>query len=123
MAPRYLLRDRDGIYGKIFRDRLESMGISEVITAARSPWQNPFVERMIGTIRRECLDQVIVLNRRHLVRILREYLGNYYHPPRTHLSLGRDSPFPREVEPPDMGAITELPVLGGLHHLYTHRAA
>jgi transposase InsO family protein len=122
-APRFLLRDRDCIYGKTFRERLKSMDIAEVITAARSPWQNPYVERMIGTIRRDCLDHVIVLNRRHLKRILREYLEDYYHPARTHLSLGRDSPFPREVEPPDMGAITELPVLGGLHHLYTRRAA
>ena len=99
------------------------MDIAETITAARSPWQNPYVERMIGTIRRDCLDHVIVLNRRHLKRILREYLEDYYHPARTPLSLGRDSPFPMEVEPPDMGAITELPVLGGLHHLYTRRAA
>jgi putative transposase len=78
---------------------------------------------MIGTIRRECLDHVIVLNRRHLVRILREYLDVYYHPARTHLSLGRDSPNHREVETPDKGEIVGLPVLGGLHHVYSRRAA
>ena len=122
-APRYLLRDRDSIYGKVLSDRLKSMDIVEVITAARSPWQNPYVERMIGTIRRDCLDHVIVLHRRHLVRILREYLGDYYHPARTHLSLARDSPIPRQVEPPEKGEIIEAPILGGLHHVYSRRAA
>jgi putative transposase len=78
---------------------------------------------MIGTIRRECLDHLIVLNRRHLFRILREYLYDYYHPARTHLSLERDSPFPRAVEPPALGALVETPVLGGLHHIYSRRAA
>ncbi|MBW2704004.1 MAG: transposase [Deltaproteobacteria bacterium] len=122
-APRFLLRDRDSIYGEVFRKRIKSMGIEEVITAARSPWQNPYTERMIGTIRRECTDHVIVLNGRHLKRILREYLDDYYHCARTHLSLGRDSPIPRMVEPPEMGEIIESPILGGLHHVYTRRAA
>jgi transposase InsO family protein len=122
-APKYLIRDRDAIYGHVFRNRLKAMGINEVVTAPRSPWQNAHVERVIGTLRRECLDHVIVLNRRHLVRILREYLGDYYHLARTHLSLGRDSPTHREIEPPDKGEIVEHPVLGGLHHVYSRRAA
>ena len=86
-APRYLLRDRDGIYGPAFRRRMHGLGISEVLTAARSPWQNPYAERVIGTIRRECLDHVIVLNERHLRRVLWTYLA-YYHRSRCHLALG-----------------------------------
>ena len=88
-ARRYLLHDRDAIYGAKVRRRIESLGIEEVITAPRSPWQNPFCERVIGSIRRDCLDHVIVLNERHLRRILREYLS-YYHTCRTHLSLNKD---------------------------------
>ena len=90
-TPRFLLRDRDAVYGVEFRDRVLSMGIEEVITAPRSPWQNPYVERVIGTLRRECLDHVIILNERHLQRILGSYL-DYYHGSRTHLSLGKDTP-------------------------------
>jgi transposase InsO family protein len=90
-AARYLLRDRDASYGNAFRDRIQSLGINEVVTAARSPWQNAFVERLIGSIRRECLDHVVVLNKRHLRRVLRSYL-NYYHRSRTHLDgKGRSS--------------------------------
>jgi transposase InsO family protein len=96
-APRYLLRDRDAIYGKKVRRRIKSLSIDEVITAPRSPWQNPYVERVIGSIRRECLDHVIVLNERHLRRILRDYF-DYYHISRTHLSLNKDPPDPRAVE-------------------------
>ena len=83
-APRYLLRDRDSIYGARFRRRVTRLGIEEVITAPCSPWQNPFVERLIGSIRRDCLDHVIVLNERHLKRVLSRYF-NYYHHWRTHL--------------------------------------
>ncbi len=90
-APRYLLRDRDSIYGGEFRRRVKSMGSAEVLTAPRSPWQNPFAERVIGTIRRELLDQVIVLNEGHLRRRLRAYL-RYYHGSRTHLALEKDAP-------------------------------
>src|ERR1700675_851132 len=85
-APKYLLRDRDAIYGSAFQSRVQSMGIEEVLSAPRSPWQNPFVERLIGTLRRDCLDHLIVLNERHLRRIVAGYL-DYYHDWRTHLSL------------------------------------
>jgi len=98
------------------------MGIREVKTAPRSPWQNPYVERLIGTLRRECLDHVMVLNEAHLRRLLRDYL-TYYHRCRTHLSLEKDSPESRPVERPDQGGIVEMPMVGGLHHRYTRRAA
>jgi transposase InsO family protein len=90
-APRYLLRDRDGIYGEDFREQVAAMGIREVLTTARSPWQNPFAERLIGSIRRECLDHVIALNRRHLRRILISYSA-YDHGARPQLGLGKDAP-------------------------------
>jgi Integrase core domain len=93
-APKYLMRDRDSIYGTAFRTRLTGMGIDEVLSAPRSPWQNPFVERLIGSIRRECLDHVIVLGERHLRGILASYFA-YYHGSRTHLSLVKDAPDPR----------------------------
>ena len=121
-APRYLLRDRDGIYGIDFRERVEGMGIKEVLTAPRSPWQNPFAERLIGSVRRECLDHVIVLNRRHLRRILNSYFG-YYHRSRTHLSLDKDAPVERAVQGPECGKVVEFPEVGGLHHRYERRAA
>jgi hypothetical protein len=116
-APRYLLRDRDKIYGDSFHDRVKGMDIEEIQTARRSPWQSPFVERLIGSIRRECLDHVIVLDQDHLRRILRSY-PFYYHESRTHLSLKRNLPFPREVEPPANGAVISVPQVGGLHHRY-----
>ena len=120
-APGYLVRDRDRIYGDTVRRSIKSLGIEEVLSAPRSPWQNPFVERVIGSIRRDCLDHVIVLNERHLRRILREYLG-YYHTCRTHLSLGKDSPKPRTIQPPDLGKIVAFPCVGGLHHRYVRLA-
>jgi transposase InsO family protein len=92
-APRYLLRDRDRIYGAAFRQRVKHMGIKEVLTAPQSPWQNPYVERLIGSIRRECLDQVVVVHEQHLQRILTGYFA-YYHSWRTHLSLTMDCPQP-----------------------------
>lgn len=116
-TPASLLRDRDGIFGNAFRDRVVHMGIEETLTAPRSPWQNPFVERVIGSIRRECLDHVIVLNERHLRRILRSYV-DYYNCSRTHLSLDRNAPEPREVEPPGFGRVIAIPQVGGLHHRY-----
>ena len=116
-AHRYLLRDRVKIYGDSFHDRVKGMDIEEIQTARRSPWQSPFVERLIGSIRRECLDHVIVLDQDHLRRILRSYLC-YYHQSRTHLSLKRNSPFPREVEPSANGAVISVPQVGGLHHRY-----
>jgi putative transposase len=98
------------------------LGIDEVKTAPRSPWQNPYVEGLIGTLRRECLDHVVVLNETHLRRLLSEYLL-YYHAARTHLSLEKDAPEPRRVERHDEGGIVETPMVGGLHHRYTRQAA
>jgi putative transposase len=116
-APGYLLRDQDKIYGADFIERVQAMGIQEVRTAPASPWQRAFVERLIGSIRRECLDHVIVLDQDHLRRILRSYFS-YYHESRTHLSLKRNSPFPRPVEPPATGRVISVPQVGGLHHRY-----
>ena len=121
-APRYLIRDRDAIYGDYFRQRVKSMGIKKVPTAPRSPWQNPRAERVIGSIRRECLDRVIVLNEARLLRILASYF-EYYHESRPHLSLERNVPVPREIEPPHRGQVIAIPQVGGLHHRYTRRAA
>jgi len=121
-APRYMLRDRDTIYGEKVRRRIKSLGIEEVVTAPRSPWQNPFVERIIGSIRRDCLDHIIVLNERHLRKILRGYF-DYYHTCRTHMSLNKDPPETRLVESPDMGHIVAFPRVGGLHHRYGRIAA
>ena len=121
-APRYLLRDRDGIYGAGFRKRVHGLGIQEVLAAARSPWQNPYVERVIGTIRRECLDHVVVLNERHLKRVLTDYF-RYYHKWRTHRSLEMDAPDGRAVQERDVGGVVELPEVGGLHHHYERQAA
>ncbi len=95
-APRYVLRDRDQIYGAYFDRRVAGLGIEQVLTAPRSPWQSPFVERLIGSVRSECLDHMIILGERHLRRILREYL-DYYHSCRTHLSLEKDAPDSRPV--------------------------
>src|SRR2546426_1654981 len=121
-APRFLLRDRDSVYGGEFRRRVKSVGIAEVLTTPRSPWQNPFAERVIGTIRRELLDHVIVLNEGHLRRRLRNYF-RYYHGSRTHLALAKDAPEPRAVEPPAHSQVVALPQVGGLHHRYVRRAA
>ena len=121
-APRHVIRDRDGVYGGVFRARVLAMGIEEVITAPRSPWQNPFAERVIGSIRRECLDHVIVLNEWHLRRILASYLA-YYHRSRTHLALGKDTPDGRPVQSADGGKVVAFPQVGGLHHRYERLAA
>jgi transposase InsO family protein len=121
-APAYLLRDRDAVDGDAFRQRVKGMRIGEVLTAPHSPWQNPFAERLIGSIRRECLDHVVVLGERHLRRILTSYLI-YYHQARTHLSLDTDAPDGRPITPPVLGAITSIPEVGGLHHRYVRRAA
>jgi putative transposase len=121
-APRYLLRDRDRIYGLAFRMHAANMEISEVLTAPRSPWQSPYVERLIGSIRRECLDHVVVVNETSLRRHVACYL-DYYHGSRSHLSLGKDSPDGRAVQPPDVGRIVAVPKAGGLHHRYERRAA
>jgi putative transposase len=120
-APRYLLRDRDGVYGAVFSKRVQSLRIHEVTIAPRAPWQNPYVERLIGTLRRDCLDHIIVLNENHLRRVLCDYLV-YYHTTRTHLALAKDPPEPRPVERPDWGRIVATPLVGGLHHRYSRRA-
>ncbi len=120
-APRFLLRDRDGIYGRDFQRRIDRMSIEEVVIAYRSPWQNPFVERLIGSIRRECLDHMIVFNEAHLLRILTDYFS-YYHEARTHLSLDRNAPRPRKIEPPEQGKVVAIAQVGGLHHRYTRAA-
>ena len=121
-APRFLLRDRDASYGPTFRDRVQAMAIEQVVTAPRSPWQNAYVERIIGSIRRECLDHVIVFNERHLRRVLSTYF-EYYHRSRTHLSLDKDCPEPRPIQPPSAGTVVAFPQVGGLHHRYERRAA
>jgi transposase InsO family protein len=120
-APQYLIRDRDGVYRTAFSDRVQSLGIREVKTAPRSPWQNPYAERLIGTLRRDCIDHVIVLSENHLRHLLRRYLV-YYHTCRTHLSLQKDSPEPRQVQLPKFGKIIETPLVGGLHHRYDRLA-
>jgi transposase InsO family protein len=121
-APRYLLRDRDRIFGDAFSKQVQDMAIEEVLSAPRSPWQRAYVERVIGTIRRECLDHVIVFNEASLYRHLKSFV-TYYQESRTHLSLGKDSPEPRAVEPPELGRIVAIPQVGGLHHRYERRAA
>jgi putative transposase len=121
-APSYLLRDRDSAYGHAFRHRVKDMGIREVLTAPHSPWQNPFAERLIGSIRRECLDHVLVLCERHLRRILTRYFA-YYHRARTHLALDKDAPDRRPIERPELGRVIQIPEVGGLHHRYVRRAA
>ena len=118
--PRYLIRDRDSIYGEYFRQRVKNMGIKEVVIAWRSPWQNPYCERVGGTLRRECLDHVIVLNETHLRRILVSFL-DYYHASRPHQSLHRNAPTPRHIEPPSRGQVIAIPQVGGLHHRYCAR--
>jgi len=114
-APKYLLRDRDRIYGQEFLQQVEVMNINEVLSAPRSPWQRAYVERVIGSIRRECLDHVIIFNEESLRRTLRSYFS-YYHCSRLHLSLDRDSPDSRSVEP--VGRVIAFPEVGGLHHRY-----
>ena len=112
--------DRDSIYGALFRERVKNTGIKQVVSAARSPWQNPYVERVIGSIRRECTDHVIVLGENHLRRVLKSYVA-YYNESRTHMALDGDAPTPRAVE--RKGRVVAIPKVGGLHHRYARRAA
>jgi putative transposase len=120
--PRYLLRDRDRIFGQDFVEQVKAMGIKQVLSAPRSPWQRAYVERLIGSIRRECLDHVIAFNERSLHRTLTAYI-RYYHSWRTHLSLGKDAPQPRQTQTPADGEVIEIAEVGGLHHHYERRAA
>ena len=125
IQPRYLFRDNDGIYGHGVRAFLDDCDIKEVRTAYRSPWQNPYVERFVGTLRRELLDHLIILDERHLERLLAEFIERYYHTDRPHQGLDGDTPLPH-AEPPDLAGPTKLvatPVLGGLHHTYRRVAA
>ena len=121
-VPRYLIRDRDHVYGPAFKDRVKHVGIAEVLTAPRSPWQNPFAERVIGSIRRECLEHVVVLNERHLRRLLTDYF-EHYHRWRCHRSLDMDAPEHRPVQEPEHGEVVEVAEAGGLYRHYERRAA
>jgi transposase InsO family protein len=114
-TPKYLIRDNDRAFGVAFKTRVRAMGIRDRPTSFRSPWQNGYVERLIGSIRRECLDHLIVFNAGHLGRILAKY-AIYYNEVRTHVSLGKDAPCPRPIE--RFGEIVAHPILGGLHHRY-----
>ena len=114
-TPRYLIRDRDGAYGEAFIRRLWAMGIRDRPISAQSPWQNGYAERLIGSIRRECLDHVVVFGAQHLRHLLSSY-QRYYNGARTHLSLMKDAPFPRDVQ--GVGRVLSLAVRGGLHHRY-----
>ena len=114
-APRYMIRDRDRIYGTVVIRRLRAMGIRDKPIAPASPWQNGFAERLIGSIRRECLDHIIVLGEEHLRRILKNY-ATYYNGVRTHRSLNKDAPVSRPVQRTDV--ISSRAILGGLHHYY-----
>jgi putative transposase len=120
--PKYLLRDRDSIYGEELRERIQAIGIEEITTAPRSPWQNPFCERLIGSVRRDCLNHVIILGESHLRKILARYF-DYYHKYRTHLSLDKDAPERRPVQDAELGEVIEIPEVGSLHHHYERRAA
>jgi putative transposase len=121
-APRYLLRDRDRIFGDEFTKQVTDVGIKEVLSAPRSPWQRAYIERLIGTLRRECLDHVIVFHEASLYRHVTSFMA-YYHESRTHLSLAKDTPEPRPMHPPELGAVVAIPQVGGLHHRYERRAA
>jgi putative transposase len=121
-APRSLLRDRDAAYGLEFCNRVKAMEIKEVVTARRSPWHNPDVERVIGSIRCEHLNHVVIFNERHLCRVLPSYI-EYYHRTRTHLSLAKDCPDPRPIMPRRIGKVVEIAQVGGLHHRYERVAA
>jgi transposase InsO family protein len=121
-TPRHLIRDRDRVYGERFSRQAKTLDIREVVIAPRLPWQNAYAERVIGSIRRECLDHIVVIGERHLLGTLSKYVG-YYNGTRTHLSLAKDAPEPRRVQPPSQGRVVEVPRVGGLHHEYLRRAA
>ena len=121
-VPKYLLRDRDGIFGADFTKQVEDLSIEQVLSAPRAPWQRAYIERVIGSIRRECLDHVIVFNEGSLYRHVQSFV-DYYHESRTHLSLEKDTPGRRPVQPPEAGRVIALPQVGGLHHRYERRAA
>jgi len=119
-SARYVIRDRDSIYGNEVRVRIASLGLEEVLTAPQSPWQNPYAERLIGSVRRECLNHFVILNARHLKRILTLYF-RYYHGSRTHLALDKQCPLPQAVS--RTGRMVKIPQVGDLHHRYERVAA
>jgi len=121
-APRYLLRDRDRIFGDDFVKQVRDMGIEEVLSAPRCPWQRAYIERVIGSIRRECLDHMIVFNEASLYRHVKAFVS-YYHRTRTHLSLAKDTPETRAVQPSELGSVVAIAEVSGLHHRYERRAA
>jgi putative transposase len=125
LQPRYIFLDNDGIYGDEVSRFLVGTGIEEVKTAYRSPWQNPFVERYGGTLRRELLDHVIILSQGHLKRLLKEFIEEYYHIARPHQGLDGDTPFPTNKPEPvtEPSQLVSIPVVGGLHHRYIRLAA
>ena len=116
------MRDRDGIYGHDFTNQVRALDIQEVLSAPRSPWQRAYIERVIGTIRRDCLDHIITFSESSLRRTLTSYF-DYYHKSRTHLSLNKDAPEPRAIQPLELGPVVAFPEVGGLHHRYERRAA
>lgn len=119
---RYVIRDRDGLYGETFQRRVEHLGLKQLVIAPRSPWQNAYAERFIGSLRRECLDHIIAFDERQLLGVIRSYAA-YHNRTRTHLSLGKDPPEPRSVQGSDLGGIVAIPEVGGLHHRYERRLA
>src|SRR5438552_529019 len=121
-SPRHLIRDRDQVYGERFSRQARLLDIREAVIAPRSPWQNAYAERVIGSLRRECLDHVVVVGERHLLGILSKYV-DYYNRTRTHLSLAKDAPESRSVQPPSQGRVVAVPRVGGLHHEYLRQAA
>jgi putative transposase len=121
-SARHLIRDRDQVYGVRFSRQANLLEIREAVITPRSPWQNAYAERVIGSIRRECLDHVVVIGERHLLGTLSKYV-DYYNGTRTHLSLAKDAPEPRSVHAPSQGGVVEVPRVGALHHEYFRRAA
>jgi hypothetical protein len=117
----HLIRDRDGIYGNVFRRKVVALGLEDVVTPKASPWCNGFAERVIGTLRRECVDHVIPIGERHLLRVLQEYV-EYYNAGRCHQALDGDAPVPRRRWAVEDGDVQAMTVLGGLHHVYSRAA-
>ena len=115
-TAKYVIRDNDKIFSDDFKTHIDNFGLEDTLTAPRSPWQNPIAERVLGTLRRECLDHMIVLNEKHLHQVLDEYINDYYNISRTRMSLDKDSPVSRPVQ--TNGKIVSKPILGGLHHVY-----
>ncbi|MBI9018170.1 MAG: transposase [Phycisphaerae bacterium] len=119
-TTKYIIRDNDQIYSEEFKACIKNFGLKDTPTTPGNPWQNPICERVNGTLRRDCLNHMIIFNEKHLYNILDEYVNEYYNPSRTHMSLGKDAPEHREVQAE--GKIVSKPILGGLHHIYSRVA-